>query len=244
MKSAESLQRIPPSIPKRLVFCHGDKGGVGKSTFARVLAEWYSANAIQWQGFDTDATNGHLCRFYPANTVPIILNEDGSIDQILNAVTGDRNVLLVDLGARTGDIIQRWCQETDLFTVKGELGLAITICFLLDPVKDSTSLLKDVTDHFADHCSYVLVKNQANGMRFSLYDTSKTRKRLLNELEAVEVELPELLSVTYQQVDEGNLSWKAASEDTNLQLAARQRVKGFLKQAFAQLEEVKSLLTV
>lgn len=244
MKSAESPQRNPPSLPKRLVFCHGDKGGVGKSTFARVLAEWYSVNDISWQGFDTDATNGHLCRFYPANTVPIVLNEDGSIDQILNAVTGNRTVLLVDLGARTGDIIQRWCEETDLLTVKDELGLAITICFLLDPVKDSTSLLKDVTDHFADHCSYVLVKNQANGMRFSLYDTSKTRKRLLTELQAVEIELSELLSITYQQVDEGNLSWKAATEDPTLQLAARQRVKGFLKQAFAQLEEVKSLLIV
>ena len=244
MKPTEATEQNESTPKKRMVFCHGDKGGVGKSTFARVLAQWYTANGIQWQGFDTDATNGHLCRFYPANTVPIILNEEGSIDQILNAVTGNRNVLLVDLGARTGDIIQRWCEETDLLTVKDELGLAITICFLLDPVKDSTSLLMDVSDHFADHCSYVLVKNQANGLRFSLYDTSKTRKRLLNELGAIEIELPELLSITYQQVDEGNLSWKAATEDTSLQLAARQRVKGFLKQAFAQLEEVKSLLTV
>lgn len=242
MKPSDSPQRTASPSPKRLVFCHGDKGGVGKSTFARVLAEWYSDNAVQWQGFDTDATNGHLCRFYPAHTVPVILSEDGSIDQILNAATGDRNVLLVDLGARTGDIIQRWCQETDLLSVKDELGLAITICFLLDPVKDSTSLLKEVTDHFADHCSYVLVKNQANGLRFSLYDGSNTRKRLLTELQAVEIELPELLSITYQQVDEGNLGWSAASKNTKLQLAARQRVKGFLKQAFAQLEGVKGLL--
>lgn len=232
------------AITKRLVFCHGDKGGVGKSTFARVLAEWYTFNQIPWAGFDTDATNGHLFRFYPDRTKAIVLKEDGNIDQILDAVDSGNSILLVDLGARTGDVIHEWCRDTDLFSIMEGIGLAITVCFLLDPIKDSTSLLRNVADLFGGHSSYVLVKNQANGLRFDLYDNSRTRARLMEELRGVEITIPELLSTTYYQVDQLNLSWDEATRHPGLQLAARQRVKGFLRQCFAQIEPVAGHLRV
>ena len=36
---------------KRLVIVHGDKGGVGKSTFARLLADYYTQHAPEWHGY-------------------------------------------------------------------------------------------------------------------------------------------------------------------------------------------------
>lgn len=229
---------------KRLILCHGDKGGVGKSTFARLLAEWLTDASANWQGFDTDSTNGHLFRFYAERTQPIVLREDGSIDQILNAVEGDATVLLVDLGARTGELIQDWCLETDLLTLKDEIGLAITVCYILDPVKDSTSLLKDVVETFGSAADYVLVKNHANGSKFPIYDESKTRKHLMKELGAIEITMPELLADTFQVVDAKNLSWAAATKESSLQLAGRQRVKGFLRSGFAELQKVREYLMV
>lgn len=229
---------------KRLILCHGDKGGVGKSTFARLLAEWFTTSAANWQGFDTDATNGHLFRFYGERTLPIMLREDGSIDQILNAAEGDASILLVDLGARTGELIQEWCKETDLLTLKDEIGLAITVCYVLDPVKDSTALLKDVADTFESAADYVLTKNLAKGSKFAIYDESKTRKRLLKDLAAVEITMPELLADTYQAVDSQNLAWGAATSAPTMQLASRQRVKGFLRAGFEELEKARGYLTV
>ena len=75
------MKTSPPT--KRLTIVHGDKGGVGKSTFARVLADYYTSHSLNWRGYDTDATNGHLLRFYPEHTRPIDIHEPASLDQLV-----------------------------------------------------------------------------------------------------------------------------------------------------------------
>lgn len=90
---------------KRIVFCHGDKGGVGKSTFARIMADWYTQNNIPFKGFDTDSTNGQFLRFYGDKITPLALRDPSNLDQILNTLESAHDVTLVDLGARSGDIL-------------------------------------------------------------------------------------------------------------------------------------------
>ncbi len=128
----------------------GGKGGVGKSTFARLLADYYDQQKLPWRGFDADSTNGHLFRFYPEQTTPLLLREKASIDQIVVAVDGDQSPLLVDLGARSGDIIEEWMQQISFFELKKTVGFDVTIVFLLSSVKDSTALLKGVIDQCGD----------------------------------------------------------------------------------------------
>ncbi|WP_375511928.1 hypothetical protein [uncultured Nostoc sp.] len=53
---------------KRLVIVTGDKGGVGKSTFARGLVQTYLDKGQRFIGFDADSSNSQLLRFYcPTN---------------------------------------------------------------------------------------------------------------------------------------------------------------------------------
>ncbi|MCC5620101.1 hypothetical protein [Nostoc sp. CHAB 5715] len=49
---------------RRLVIVTGDKGGVGKSTFARGLAQTYLDIKKEFLAFDADISNSHLSRFY------------------------------------------------------------------------------------------------------------------------------------------------------------------------------------
>jgi hypothetical protein len=228
---------------KRLVIVHGDKGGVGKSTFARLLADYYTQHAPDWRGYDTDPTNGHLLRFYSDNTKPINIHDPASLDQLLNALETEGVAhWLVDLGAQSGDRLVQWMAETDFLTVCGEMNIAVTIAFVISPIKDSTVLLKIVSDQLGSGVSYVVVKNEATGRGFPIYDGSKTRARLTEELGAVEIRMPEVLEHVYYKVDQLNLPWTAAVGSRELDLAERQRVKAFTRAAFAEIEKAAAVL--
>ena len=228
---------------KRLVIVHGDKGGVGKSTFARLLADYYTQHAPDWRGYDTDPTNGHLLRFYSDNTKPINIHDPANLDQLLNALETEGVAhWLVDLGAQSGDRLVQWMAETDFLTVCGEMKIAVTIAFVISPIKDSTVLLKIVSDQLGSDVSYVVVKNEATGRSFPIYDGSKTRARLNEELGAVEIRMPEVLEHVYYKVDQLNLPWTAAVGSRELDLAERQRVKAFTRTAFAEIEKAAAVL--
>ena len=234
------MKTSPPK--KRLTIVHGDKGGVGKSTFARLLADYYTSHSLDWRGYDTDPTNGHLLRFYPDHTTAIDIHEPASLDQLLNSLEQDGQHWLVDLGAQGGDKLVDWMAETEFLAVCRELSVAATVAFVLSPVKDSAILLKTVTDQLGSEVSYLIVKNEATGSAFTIYDASKTRTRLTEELGAIEIRLPELLEHVYYKIDKHNLAWSTSLKGKTLELAERQRVKAFLRASFAEVEKARAFL--
>ena len=48
----------------KIHFIGGEKGGVGKSLLARVLAQYFIDHELSFIGFDTDRSHGALMRFY------------------------------------------------------------------------------------------------------------------------------------------------------------------------------------
>jgi hypothetical protein len=88
----------------------------------------------------------------------------------------------------------------------------------------------------------VVVKNEATGRGFPIYDGSKTRARLTEELGAVEIRMPEVLEHVYYKVDQLNLPWTTAVGSRELDMAERQRVKAFARAAFAEIEKAAAVL--
>jgi hypothetical protein len=178
-----------------------------------------------------------------SNTKPINIHEAASLDQLLNALEEDGVAhWLVDLGAQSGDRLVQWMAETEFLTVCVEMNIAVTIAFVISPVKDSTALLKMVTGQLGSSVDYVIVKNEASGHSFPIYDASKTRARLTGELGAIEISMPEVLEQVYYRVDQLNLPWTAAVQGMELQLAERQRVRAFTRAAFAEIEKAAAVL--
>ncbi len=51
-------------------FIGGEKGGVGKSLVARILAQYLIDRERPFLGFDTDRSHGALLRFYTGYAAP------------------------------------------------------------------------------------------------------------------------------------------------------------------------------
>ena len=64
-------------------FIGGEKGGVGKSVFARLLSQYFIDNAIPYYGLDADRSHPSLTRYYKAFTEPIDLDHFESTDKIM-----------------------------------------------------------------------------------------------------------------------------------------------------------------
>ena len=145
----------------------GEKGGVGKSLMARVLAQYMIDRQLPFLGFDTDRSHGALMRFYSAYASPIEINKAESLDAIVEAaVDQPGRRILVDLAAQTHDSLASWMEEAGVVSLADEMGMKIYYWHVMDTGKDSVDLLRRLLDRFGSGLAYVLVRNQVRGNDF------------------------------------------------------------------------------
>jgi hypothetical protein len=70
----------------RLVLTHGEKGGVGKTTLARVLADFYKAKDVPFKAFDAEGDAGQLLRFHGEDTAAVDVTKAARIAPVLAAL--------------------------------------------------------------------------------------------------------------------------------------------------------------
>ena len=145
---------------KRLVFIYGDKGGVGKSAVARLLLDIYRYESIGCQAIDSDTSNADLYRCYErvGDKGIVLLDEQGdAVERVDFTVRGEadylidtlgeyKDLLLVDLPARSRDAFTSLIRELDLLSVASESGYRVTIVHVLGKTRNSISALKDVVE--------------------------------------------------------------------------------------------------
>lgn len=221
----------------------GEKGGVGKSVVARVLAQYLIDHNLPFLGFDTDRSHGSLLRFYSAYASPVVVDRYESLDAIVEAASENPDKrILVDLAAQTHEPLVKWMDETGVLEMAGELGLQLSYWHVMDSGKDSVDLLKKLFDRFGARLGYVLVLNQSRGDNFEIFDKSGERERAA-ELNAKIISLRRLHEAVINKIDAGSTSFWAAknksdTEVKGLGLLERQRVKVWLNAAYQQMDTV------
>lgn len=230
----------------RVVWVTGDKGGVGKSFYTRLLVGWYRENNREVGVFDTDKANPTLNRFYgQIHGVNLLDVEDpAAMDTFLEHVANGPKeaVYVVDCAARTFDTISNWMKDVDFDSVKSDLGIMMTVPFLLGPDKDSLKILKHLSEALVGKADLVVVQNSGRGSSFKLYEESQTRKRLQAEGVKEQV-LPPLLEKSNLELDRNNLPFREARESSILQIADRARVKRYVSEAFRDFDQSHGIWT-
>jgi len=161
-------------------FIGGEKGGVGKSVVARVLAQYLIDYNIPFLGFDTDRSHGSLLRFYTDFASPVVIDSYENLDTIVEAASNHpEKRILVDLAAQTHDPLVKWMDESGVLEMAGDLGLSLYYWHVMDSGRDFTDLLKKLLDRFGSRLNYVLVLNQLRGDNFDILDKSGTREQAL-----------------------------------------------------------------
>jgi len=221
-------------------FIGGEKGGVGKSVVARVLAQYFIDHEIPFLGFDTDRSHGSLLRFYADYASPVIVDRYESMDAVMEAaVEQPEKHILVDLAAQTHDALVKWMDESGVLDLTSEAGIVLKYWHVMDSGKDSVALLGKLFDRFGSRLSYVLVLNQLRGDNFDIFEKSDEKQRAV-ELNAKVISLKRLHEPVIAKIDAGSTSFwaaknRSATEVKGLGILERQRVKVWLKHAYEEI---------
>ena len=220
-------------------FIGGEKGGVGKSLVARLLAQYLIDHEQPFLGFDTDRSHGALMRFYAGYASPVIVDRYESLDAIIEAAVAEpERCIVVDLAAQTQDALTRWMDDSGVLDLAGEMGVVLNYWHVMDSGRDSVDLLKKLLDRFGSRLNYVLVQNHIRGDAFDLLEASGEKQRAL-DLNARVIHIRRLHEAAMIKIDGHSSSfWSATQRGDNpaLGLLERQRVKLWLKSAYSELD--------
>lgn len=223
-------------------FIGGEKGGVGKSVVARVLAQYFIDKDIPFIGFDTDRSHGSLLRFYEGYASPVVVDSYESLDAMIEAAIEEpEKRILVDLASQTHDPLAKWMDESGVLEIAGEAEIALHYWHVMDSGRDSVDLLQKLFKRFGTRLNYVLVLNQLRGDNFELFEKSGAKEEA-TALNARIVTLKRLHEPVIAKIDAGSTSFwaaknKSASDPNGLGLLERQRVKLWLKHAYEEIEK-------
>lgn len=221
-------------------FIGGEKGGVGKSVVARLVAQYFIDNGIPFRGMDTDRSNGALLRYYGDYSEPIDLTDFESADRIVQYALDEQAHVVVDLAAQSDRPLDTWLDANGVIELARELGVRLVRWHVMEDSTDSVRLLEELQDRYGDTIQYVVVKNFGRGRSFRLFDESRGRRTALAQGSPV-IELPELHAGTMAKVDRLDKSFWAAVNNTEaclgcLGLMERQRAKVWMRKAYRAIE--------
>ena len=224
-------------------FVGGEKGGVGKSLVARVLAQYMIDRNIPFLGFDTDRSHGALLRFYTGYASPVVLDRLEALDTVIeSAVEVPQRRILVDLAAQTQDALAKWMDDAGVLGLAGESGLSLHYWHVMDTGKDSVDLLRRLLDRFGGGLHYVIVRNQVRGNDFDVLEQSGEQERA-QQLGAKVMTVKHLHDGVLNKIDAASSSfWKAQGttdrESATLGLMDRQRLKMWMRDAYREIDSV------
>jgi hypothetical protein len=194
-KGAE--QQMKPTV----IIIGADKGGVGKTTIARVLLDYLATNNVLARAFDTEAPRGTLHRFHPDETSIVDMTSMSDQVKIIDTLnTAQVKVTVIDV--RAGGLGPALLALEDmgfLDAVKnGEIAF-----ILFHVLGSSIASLEEIAEiaPYVEDAQYFLVKNHVNDTTFFEWDPLTHRKYFEKVNTAGEITIPKLNEMSYEQVE-------------------------------------------
>jgi len=184
-----------------LIMVGADKGGVGKSTLARLLLDYFERRKLPCRAFDTEHPRGTLNRFYPQMTE--IINLEAVADQmkVLDTMDGAaQRVTVVDLKAGVLSSALETFERIGVLDAarKGQFDLG-----LFHVVGPSVASLEEMGEiaRYTHGIQYIVARNFINETNFFEWDDSTYKKYFADLNNAQEIDIPKLNEMAYEAVD-------------------------------------------
>jgi hypothetical protein len=222
-----------------------DKGGVGKTTIARVLLDYMAAHNILARAFDTEYPRGALKRFHPGVTDVIDITAVPDQMKLLDTLaTSERRVSIVDVRAGQLSSTLRAFTDIGFFDAVRSGEFKFILFHVLGPSVASLEEIADVMPYSGGK-NYLAVKNFINETSFFEWDPAVYDSYFKKAKGAVELNIPKLNEMAYEQVDLSGVPFSTFIKNKNAQghlannsLVLRGYVRTWLKQVSDEFDRV------
>lgn len=172
---------------KRIIFVHGDKGGVGKTQCATRTAAVFEAAGQPLDLIDGDAKNPGVDLLFGDKVRCMDLRRTDGLETLFEAIANARDDVLIDMPAGGSDATARMqvggsAEGTiDLGLLLQETNARAVVLFVIDPSIEPLHALRDELDVFpGDQTDWIVVRNQFQDRPFTSFENSKVKADLLN----------------------------------------------------------------
>ena len=224
-----------------IILAAGEKGGAGKSFLAKTLTQWHLDNDIPLMGFEADRSNPDYLRCYKSvlKIQPAIFSEGEKYEDKANVIynAAIKKRVLVNLPAQVMKPVSNWILGNELFEIAQEDDISFQHWFVSDGGYDSINLFKKSLELFGHNMTHLFVKNAGRCDDWSGVEEDEELQTLFAEFNVIIVEFPKLIGTAGRnQIDRESLSFGKAREWKKFNSISRQRVKRFLREAYAAFD--------
>jgi hypothetical protein len=229
-----------------VVVVGADKGGVGKTTVARTLLDYFSAHHVPTRAFDTESPKGTLKRFHPDNSAIVDVTSVADQMRIFDTLSSaDANVTVIDVRAGLLSPTLRALRDIGFLDAVKKGQLTFVIFHILGSSIASLNEIED-TSAFAADSRYFLVKNFINNTSFFEWDQATHSSYFRKLKDAVEVTIPKLNEMAYEQVELASVPFLTfvankgpKGEAANYSFVLRGYVRHWLGNVWSEYDRIK-----
>jgi hypothetical protein len=227
-----------------VIMVGADKGGVGKTTVARTLLDYFVAHQVPTRAFDTEAPKGTLTRFHPDISEIVDITATSDQMRIFDTIS-DTSVTVIDV--RAGLLSSTLCALRDIgFLDSAKKGQLIFVVFHI--LGSSIASLNEIEDisRFTTGGKYFMVKNFINNTSFFEWDLGTHSSYFKKLKDAVEITVPKLNEMAYEQVEIASLPFTTFianknpnGDEANYSFVLRGYVQHWLRKVWSEYDRVK-----
>jgi hypothetical protein len=229
-----------------VILIGADKGGVGKTTVARTLLDYFGAHQTPVRAFDTESPRGTLKRFHPDVTEVVDVTRVPDQMKIFDTLgSAEAKVTVIDV--RAGLLSSTLQALTDIGFIdsakKGQITFAVF--HILGPSIASLQEIAETSDVVGD-ANYFLVKNFINNTTFFEWDPATYNSYFKKIRGAMEVAVPKLNEMACEQVEVASVPFvnfignkNGKGDPANYSFVLRGYVRHWLGNVWNEYDRVK-----
>lgn len=228
-----------------VILVGADKGGVGKTTVARTLLDYFTAHQVPTRAFDTESPKGTLKRFHPDLTDVVDVTQVPDQMRIFDTLnSSDASVTVIDVRAGVLSPTLRALRDIGFIEAAKKGQITFAVFHILGPSVASLDEINE-TAAFLGDAKYFLVKNFINNTHFFEWDEA-THKAYFNKIkDAVELTIPKLNEMACEQVEVASVPYlnfiankKQNGEPASYSFVLRGYVRHWLGNVWAEYDRI------
>jgi hypothetical protein len=152
------------------------------------------------------------------------------------------DVVVVDCRAASTRIFLNYFKDMRLPEVLEGMKARLTIACPVNHEMDGIYQIQKLATAVGNGADFVIVRNEVHGEGFELFDKSKARQKLMNELNAREIAVHKMQKWLVEGLQKSKLTVTTARMHEDFNIMDRQRLVGWQREFYEQLDSVKELL--
>ena len=229
-----------------IVLIGADKGGVGKTTVARTLLDYFAQHGVRARAFDTEVPRGTLKRFHPDVTDVVDINYVPDQMRIFDTVNStDATVSLIDVRAGLLSPTLRALRNIGFIDAARKGEITFVVFHILGPSIASLDEIAETAAYLGD-AKYFMVKNSINNAHFFEWDEPTHAAYFKRVPDAVEITVPTLVEMATEQVELASVPFasfiankKQSGEPGSYSFVLRGYVRHWLGNVWAEYDRVR-----